>query len=107
MNVFRQGDVLMVKVGILPKNAVTFVNPDENRVVLAYGEVTGHAHAIAVSPEKPVAKLWDAGAERFLQVIEKTVLRHEEHAEIEIDPGVYRVVIQKEYTPKALRNVAD
>jgi hypothetical protein len=104
--IFRQGDVLLVAVAVLPEGAKD-ITPDD-RIVLAYGEVTGHAHAIEepASKARP-ARLWDAGAERFLQVLEKTALRHEEHAPVELPAGVYRVVQQREYSPEEIRNVAD
>jgi hypothetical protein len=41
----RQGDVLLQQVAALPANC-TEIAPDGNRIVLAYGESTGHAHAI-------------------------------------------------------------
>jgi hypothetical protein len=43
---FRQGDVLVQRVTSIPEGD-TAVARDNGRVVLAYGEVTGHAHAIA------------------------------------------------------------
>lgn len=108
---FRQGDVLLVRVKQLPKHVKEIT--EKGRIVLAYGEVTGHAHAIypeVIEKDKPPelkAKLWDAGAERFLQVMEKTALRHEEHTAIDLDKGVYRVVRQREYDPVRDRYVAD
>lgn len=48
LNQFRQGDVLLQRVGDvgeLPEGLVP-VARDRGRVVLAYGEVTGHAHAL-------------------------------------------------------------
>lgn len=109
---FRQGDVLIESVDALPKLTMTEVVVP-NRVVLAYGEVTGHAHAIYPTIEgKMPAKLWDAGAERFLQVLERTTLLHEEHSGIPLEPGVYRVSkfgigTQREYSPEEIRSVAD
>jgi len=106
---FRQGDVLIERVQSIPEGAKD-ITP-EDRIVLAYGEVTGHAHAVyePQTKEKPEgkARLWDAGAERFLQVVEKTALKHEEHAPVTLDPGIYRVVNQLEYTPEDIRRVAD
>jgi hypothetical protein len=102
-HIFRQGDVLLVRVGELPKHAQD-VTPSD-RIVLAYGEVTGHAHAIYEPLTK--ARLWNADAERFLQIIATTGLRHEEHATIELPVGVYKVVQQREYQPEGIRNVAD
>ena len=120
--IYRQGDVLLVKVNDDDK----WINRDrwknitpKDRIVLAYGEVTGHAHAVypevdsvemdGSEPGKPKlkAKLWDAGAERFLQVLEKTALRHEEHTTIPLEKGTYRVVRQREYDPERDRIVAD
>ena len=82
------------------------------RIVLALGEVTGHAHAIALDDGPVKARLFDAGTERFLQVLAASILDHEEHAAIALEPGVYRVSkfgtgTQREYTPEAIRNVAD
>lgn len=115
MKTFRQGDVLLVKVsGVFSKGVpadAKDVTP-KDRIVLAYGEVTGHAHAVYPETKdgKTVmpAKLWDAGAERFLQVLEKTALKHEEHTAVDLAPGVYKVVRQREYVaPDINRQVAD
>ena len=45
LETYRQGDVLLRRVSQLPDGAVK--SPKTDRIVLAYGEVTGHAHAIA------------------------------------------------------------
>lgn len=110
--IYRQGDVLLVKVDDLPQGKD--VTP-EDRIVLAYGEITGHAHAVypevkVIDGEKKQvlpAKLWDAGAERYLQVLEKTALKHEEHAPIDLPVGNYKVIQQREYDPQMNRLVAD
>lgn len=107
--IFRQGDVLLELVAAIPQGAKDVTAGD--RIVLAYGEATGHTHAVhdplTEKTPKGRAKLWDAGAERFLQVIEKTALKHEEHAPVELDPGIYRVVQQREYGPEEIRSVSD
>ena len=121
MKMYRQGDVLLVEVKDIPKNAKDATPKD--RIVLTYGEVTGHAHALypeemelsafdkmlGKKPEAPAlkAKLWDAGAERYLQVVEKTALKHEEHSAIDLPVGNYRVVQQREYDELQHRYVAD
>ncbi len=43
---YRQGDVLIERVGSLPAKLVTIAR-EQGRVILAHGEVTGHAHAIS------------------------------------------------------------
>lgn len=100
---FRQGDVLLVRTDELPANAEKMA-PDDQRVVLAYGEVTGHAHAIAVSQ----ASLFIDGDQRYLKVVESGAdLVHEEHSTIHLAPGIYRVVQQREYIPNSSRTVLD
>lgn len=99
---FRQGDVWIEKIDTVPNSAVD-VPLENGRIVLAHGEVTGHAHAI----KSRRAKLRQSGGERYLSVSSPVSLSHEEHATIAIPPGNYRVQIQKEYSPEAIRNVAD
>jgi hypothetical protein len=100
----RQGDVLLVPITAdLPAGAKK-VKRDNGRVILAYGEVTGHAHAITES----WAELFEAADQRVLVLPKEVTLRHEEHTHQVIAPGRYRVVIQREYVPGALpRNVSD
>lgn len=109
--IYRQGDVLLIAVPSIPTGATETTERDDGRIVLAYGEVTGHAHALyePATKAKPdgKARIWDAGAERFLQVLARTEVKHEEHAPIALPPGVYKVVHQVEYTPQEIRRVAD
>jgi len=93
---YRQGDVLLVRVDSLPSN-LEEIPRDRGRVVLAYGEVTNHAHAI----KKPSVRFLrdQESADRFLDVPEPAKLEHEEHATVDVPPGKYRVVQQVEYRP--------
>ncbi len=103
---FRQGDVLVerVKVDITKQTKKKIVPRDSGRIVLAYGEVTGHAHAIA----EPCAQMFELeSGERFLVSSGGISLRHEEHETIDLPAGTYRVTRQREYHPEELRNVAD
>lgn len=102
---FRQGDVLIERVSSIPSNAKP-VAREAGRIVLAHGEVTGHAHAIAA----PNAALFQVEGEQatYLEISEAlAALQHEEHGQIDIPGGTYRVTRQREYTPEAIRNVAD
>lgn len=104
---YRQGDVGITQVAAIPPNAIAVENT--GRIVLAYGEVTGHAHAIA-EPEAREFTHAEAGGivRRFLQVFDRgATVRHEEHAPIPLPPGFYEITQQREYTPEAIRNVAD
>jgi hypothetical protein len=100
---FRQGDVMLTRVNSIPKGGKR-VARDNGRIVLAYGEVTGHAHAIA---DEEVTLLEVDGGIRYLDVQMEAFLRHEEHGAIALAPGKYKVTRQREYTPEAIRNVAD
>ncbi len=102
--VIRHGDVGLRSVEALPKG-VTSVKRVPRGVVLAYGEATGHAHAI----RDLTATLWrgDDGREYLLVEGGVAVLQHEEHGPITISPGIYEVLHQREYTPQASRRVAD
>lgn len=99
---YRQGDVLLIPVDVVPDGAVQEA-PDGERVVLAYGEVTGHAHAIDVA----LAKTFHTGEQRYLLVADGAVLRHEEHSPLTLQPGAYRVQLQREYEPAGFRRVVD
>src|ERR1700752_1509049 len=63
---YRQGDVMPVQVGSLPAGAVQ-VKSEDKRVVLAYGEVTGHAHGVYENTD--ALRMWAAGKVRYLEVM--------------------------------------
>ncbi len=102
--IYRQGDVLLQRVDkdALPRTAEK-QKPDNGRIVLAYGEVTGHAHAIDAKTCTMYA--WEGN--RLIEVTKPTKLTHEEHSAIALTPGYYKVTQQREYAPEAIRNVAD
>lgn len=109
MRMARQGDVLLVAYdGPVPAAAVV-VERDAGRVVLAYGEMTGHAHALIA----PGARLleWAVPGADSMRVLDVpatgAVVEHEEHGTITLDPGLWLVKRQREYAPEATRNVAD
>jgi hypothetical protein len=107
LKLFRQGDVL-IRECPEPPAISTDVARDKGAVVLAYGEVTGHSHAI----HNPKVKLFrdsGNGASTFLTVADPAGadLQHEEHATINLPAGNYEITIQREYSPEAIRNVAD
>ena len=101
---YRQGDVFIERT----KDKVTgkpVPRDAQGRVVLAYGEVTGHAHAIYGAQVLMFRD--DALARTFLTVKEKAELVHEEHDTIVIEPGDYEIIHQREYRPEEIRRVAD
>jgi hypothetical protein len=110
---FRQGDVLitlLAAAACIPANATPRPR-DNGRAILAYGEVTGHAHAIDDTETEPAVALFDdpnaTDGSFFMRVESDTGVVHEEHGRIDLPAGEYRVTRQREYTPEAIRNVAD
>ena len=99
--IYRQGDVLIRRIQSLPTQTA---QPRLNGI-LAYGEVTGHAHKVE---DLAHAEVLEIGNGLYLRVGEEGVrVVHEEHGTITLPPGNYEVEIQREYTPEAIRNVAD
>lgn len=105
MRCFRQGDVLLVEVEHAPSD-VTEVSRERGGLVLAHGEATGHAHVIS-APEAQLVTCEQANELYLLVYGDEAVLEHEEHDPIPLPPGNYRVLRQREYTPIAIRYVAD
>lgn len=106
--IYRQGDVLVKRVTSIPRAATAAPKQDvhgNKRIVLAYGEVTGHAHAI--HDLDAVDIFVTPTGETYLKAKKTAALQHEEHGRIDLAKGNYQVVIQSEYSPEAIRNVAD
>jgi hypothetical protein len=125
--IIRQGDVCLVQVERLPA-ACDLVPGQEQKIVLAWGEATGHHHRIedhvqAQAPRtaeahntaiativgaRARARLWrDKNGDRFLEVEAPVTLRHEEHTAHTLPRGVYKLPNQVEYAPSLLRRVVD
>lgn len=99
---YRQGDVLLIAKSI-PRGAKPGKR-DKGRIVLAYGEATGHAHAI----DAPAVMVFEHEGTRWIRVPKKGAeLRHEEHGAIALASGEYEVRLQREYSPEAIRRVTD
>ena len=89
---FRQGDVLITRVNTIPDGAKALKR--EGDVILAHGEVTGHAHRI----KERRAEMFDGGGGgMFLNLPVTSDLTHEEHSTITIPAGGYRITRQREY----------
>jgi hypothetical protein len=97
---YRHGDVLIAHVQTLPAQATK-----RSGTILARGEITGHSHRVQ---ELGAAQLYDFKHETFLEITASlATLVHEEHKPIELPKGIYRVWMQREYTPAAIVQVRD
>jgi len=84
---YQHGDVT-----IRPARIPAKAEPVESRV-LAEGEATGHAHRVIGD-----AELLRLGGRLFLRVLGGDVrVIHEEHADMKIPPGEYRIGRVREY----------
>lgn len=96
--IIRQGDVVLIPVATVPATA-TPRQAVNGRHVLAFGEVTGHAHSIAAQPGVAVL---DAEGLTYLTIEElvgKPVeLEHQEHTAVPLAPRHYEVRIQREWS---------
>lgn len=95
---YRHGDVLLTQVnGFQPAYK-------KRDLVLAEGEVTGHAHRISNGE----AELYERHGTVYLRVLsDSALLTHEEHHALEIPKGDWLVRIQREYEPEGWKNVQD
>lgn len=106
----RQGDVLVM--ADERAHGTTEIARENGDVILAHGEVTGHAHAIRVPG---VCHLRAEGIHEDAMAVttallveaDSVPLTHEEHATVEIPKGRSFVIQQEEYTPEEYRNVLD
>lgn len=98
---YRQGDVLFRRIDSIPRGG----SAKRENGVIAYGEVTGHKHALA---DLDQAEVLECGEGLFVHVGENGVsIRHDEHGPIELPAGDYQITIQREYSPEEIRNVVD
>ena len=109
MKLYRQGDVMFRQIKSLPKGE----RVKRANATVAYGEVTGHSHQLAIE-DRQSAEVLEIGKGLFVRVSEAGVrieggatFVHEEHGPITLPPGNYEVVIQREYSPEEIRNVID
>lgn len=88
---YQQGDVILDSIESLPSN-LKAKNRQDN--VLAEGEATGHHHrvhngTILEDAENPNMI--------YVEANENAFLTHEEHGRIDLNPGLYRFNIVREY----------
>lgn len=96
-NQYRQGHILLDPCAI-PVSAQRVEPAIAGHVVIAAGE-TGREHVF----KTPRVFIFQEGSNLFIEVTgdEPVYLEHPEHGEIEVDPGCYRLVEQREAEPGA------
>lgn len=101
--IYRQGDVLFVKIPKAGKSTKIRKNGH-----ILEGESTGHIHRVA-DADLDKCELFDCGEQLFLNVLADGGISivHEDHATLELPAGNYEVIRQREYSPEAIHNVMD
>lgn len=124
MGIIRQGDVALASVRAIPKDAVEQAptraqissasgialsrSLDGFKLILAFGEATGHHHRFEFLDKSQNIKLYvAAGGTRYLEVSVPSDLLHEEHSTARVPAGKWLLPVQVEYTPAELRRVQD
>lgn len=98
---WRHGDVIIREVEKIPTGAI---EQKTEKIILAYGEVTGHAHRIS----EGVGHLFNFDDKTYLKITsERAALTHEEHKRIDLPQGDFEIIIQKDYEPKGWQKVVD
>lgn len=109
-NMAAQGDLCLRRIDTLPKN-VESVKSAGGVFILAHSE-TGHNHVVM---ERPSVKMYKDSVDQFrafLHVTQEAVdLEHlrdyDTHETLRIEPGIYEVRRQREYTPEGFRKAQD
>jgi len=105
-----QGDMMLIRIAELPAG-MTEIPAANGQHVLAHSE-TGHNHVVM---DRPTVRHFSAMDEfrSYLEVTgdEPVELEHlrsfDTHESIQINPGIYEVRRQREYTPEGFRRAAD
>lgn len=95
---YRQGDVLLTETNEKPTG-----EKQDGKIILAHGEVTGHHHTV----ECDKADWWKSDGDQFVVIKSKATVTHQEHAPIILRNRTHKVRRQSEYSPEAIRRVAD
>lgn len=105
----RQGDTLLRRIKQIPVDTESL--QETKKCVLALGEITGHSHTFtegAIGFVRPGLSFDSNEAlADFVRVQEETELEHQEHDAIRYPAGDFESFDQVEYTPEAIRRVAD
>lgn len=110
MKVYRQGDVGIILNGDTKIESAI----EKGDLVVAHGEVTGHAHRITSGDAKiMIAKAFEKAkqsvTEMRIQALTPITITHEEHEGIVLPIGNHRTTIQREHDwiSKMARKVID
>lgn len=70
------------------------IEPSPKGYILAKGEITGHTHKIE---DFVNVRLYQVGDVYYLECLNPVSVVHEEHKPITLEPGIWKVGIQRVY----------
>jgi len=85
--IYRHGDLLIKETKSMPVDSKQL-----STKVLAEGETTGHVHELTGQ-----VLVYEKQGKKFFDAKETIHLTHQEHKTIQIDPGTYQVIHEREY----------
>ncbi len=106
-----QGDVMLIPVASQPDGKFTPVAAEKGALIVTHSE-TGHHHVVM---ERPGVAMFQDSMDLFRSFLviegEPADLEHlrsfDTHETVRLDPGVWEVRRQKEYSPEGWRRAAD
>lgn len=107
MESVAQGDLLIIRVDSIPDEAVQVEKDHDNGVIVAHSE-TGHHHVLErgmVYKMPSTGQLWAEVKDRAAEL--RHYRSYSTHETIELPPGNYILVRQREWTPDGWRRVQD
>lgn len=93
MNLYRHGDISFTPVEKAEGKEIVA----SNKYIVAYGEVTGHTHTLTTRSKSGIRVFQNEKGERFIDITGKASLKHQEHNELQIEQGIYKVGLEREY----------
>lgn len=100
---YRQGDLLLKRIPEFPDERIVRFFVEGNEAILLHGEVTGHSHKLVGDFD-----IYRNGQNtHYIDVKGEARVVHDEHRTINLEPGKYVVIRQREYTPKEIVYVTD
>lgn len=109
INQARQGDVLLTRIDCLPEG-LKLEQPVDGHFVVAHSE-SGHSHVVSAD----YVEMYVDEVNPFigyLTVEDATFIEHlktsfDAHETIQLEPGIYRINRQREYTSEGFRRAMD
>ena len=97
---YRQGDLLLVAEASLPPGLEAIPWPPHGQLALVVGSAEGSHHLPAVPGLRLHRRPGSAAPAEWLEITGRPItVEHHQHAPLTLEPGLWRVVRQREHDP--------